>query len=626
MGIFALSGLISYGIQKFTVMPSFQTLEAETAKKNAERVLQALKRELDQIEPSVSDWSYWTDTYEYIKGQYPEYPETNLDEGATLTGLQMNYLGMFDTSGKAVWTQCFDIEEEQLLELGELTGERLNSEHPLLVHASPARVARGLIDTPHGPLMVVAKPILHNDKKHPPAGTLMMGRFLDETAVARLKEQTQLALTITPMDGQAPSDWIGSAGKALTHSTVDLVESANLWQASSTLADRYGQPYLSIPVDTPRDITSRGASAVSASLWTLGATGFMLMTAMLFLMQRAVLHPITTLSGQALKIGANDCLDAPLDLNRNDEVGILARTLDEMINRLAEFRRKLLDQSYFSGVAEMASGVLHNIGNAITPVNVKLSALQSDLAAAPVAKMEQATAELASPDTPVERRGDLAKFIELAVTELAGLGKRSHEELGEVAQQLVHVQEILADQEKFSRSARVMETVDMAVVINNAAAGLSPEIKSAMDIDITSSVTENGAVVGSRAALQQVVINILVNAAESILLIDSGKGKATVQAAQEEVEGQPMVHLQFEDNGAVIQPEHLKRLFERGFSTKHQNGSGHGLGLHWCANTLKTLNGRINVESEGVGRGACLHRWLPSTQKSATDSKNNANA
>jgi sensor domain CHASE-containing protein len=613
--VFMLSGLMSLAVQRLAILPSFHALEEETAKKNAERVLEAIQRELDQIEPLVSDWSFWTDTYEFVKGQNPDYIETNLDEGATLAGMHMNYLGMFDKSGRAVWTQSFDIEEEKLLELGELTGDRLKNGHPLLVHSTPTSKAKGFIDTPHGPLLVVAKPIMHNDKQGAPAGTLMMGRFLDESAVARLAEQTKLPLDISPADKQASSNWIGSAEKGLAHSKIDLVEGADQWQARSTLSDLYGKPYLSIQVDTPRDITSRGVAAVSASLWTLGATGLMMMAVMLWLLQRAVLRPISTLSGHALKIGADDNLDTHLDLKRKDEVGLLARTLDDMMDRLAEVRRQLIDQSYHSGVAEMASGVLHNIGNSITPLKVKLSALQSALGAAPVAEMEQAAAELASQDTPEERRSDLAKFIELAGVELAGLVKNSREEVVEAAQQVVHVQEILADQERFSRSARVMESVDMAAVMGDAAAGLSPEMKSAMQIEITPSITETGAVVGTRAALQQVATNLLVNAAESILLTDSGKGKVTVKATQEELQGQPATHLQIEDNGAGIQPENLERLFERGFSTKDRNGSGHG--LHWSANTVKTLNGQITAQSEGVGCGACLHIWLPSDQKSA---------
>jgi two-component system NtrC family sensor kinase len=616
--VFMFSGLMSFGVQRLAILPSFHALEEETARKNGERILEAVHRELEMIGPSVSDWAYWTDTYAYVKGEKPDYVEANLETGvagATLSGMNINYLGIFDQSGTAVWTQGFDLQEEKQLDLGALTGDRLAKGHPLLQHPQLTSEVKGLIRTSHGPLLVFAKPILTNDRTGPPAGTIIMGRFLNESAVSRLADQTKLPFNILSADKQAPSDWIGSVGQDMAHSKIGLVESSNQWQAHSVLSDLYGQPFLRIQVDTPRDISARGHAAVSTSLYSLGITGLMMMLVMLWLLQRAVLRPISTLSEHALKIGADDNLHTHLDLKRKDEVGVLARTFDDMVDRLAEVRRRLIDQSYHSGVAEMASGVLHNIGNSITPLKVKLSALQSDLGAAPVAEMEQAAAELASPDTPEDRRGDLAKFMELAGVELAGLVKSCREKVVEAAQQVVHVQEILADQERFSRSARVMESVDMAAVIGDAAAGLSPEMKSAMQIEITPSVTETGAVVGTRAALQQVATNLLVNAAESILLTDSGKGKVTVKATQEDVEGQLATHLQIEDNGAGIQPENLERLFERGFSTKDRIGSGHG--LHWSANTVKTLNGRITAQSEGVGRGACLDIWLPSAQESA---------
>jgi two-component system NtrC family sensor kinase len=69
------------------------------------------------------------------------------------------------------------------------------------------------------------------------------------------------------------------------------------------------------------------------------------------------------------------------------------------------------------------------------------------------------------------------------------------------------------------------------------------------------------------------------------------------------------VHLRVVDNGIGIGPEHLPRIFERGFSTKSRPSSG--LGLHWCAVTVTAMGGRLYAESPGVGQGACLHLLLP---------------
>ena len=75
---FFLSGLLSFAIQQLFIMPSFITLEKETATQNAERVMGAFDRELDQITTLVTDWSHWTDSYDYVKGQNPDYEADNL--------------------------------------------------------------------------------------------------------------------------------------------------------------------------------------------------------------------------------------------------------------------------------------------------------------------------------------------------------------------------------------------------------------------------------------------------------------------------------------------------------------------------------------------------------------------
>ena len=69
-----------------------------------------------------------------------------------------------------------------------------------------------------------------------------------------------------------------------------------------------------------------------------------------------------------------------------------------------------------------------------------------------------------------------------------------------------------------------------------------------------------------------------------------------------------LAHVRFTDNGQGIPAEALPRLFERGFTSKAR---GSGIGLHWCANTMAAMGGRIHATSDGPGRGACVHLLLP---------------
>ena len=73
---------------------------------------------------------------------------------------------------------------------------------------------------------------------------------------------------------------------------------------------------------------------------------------------------------------------------------------------------------------------------------------------------------------------------------------------------------------------------------------------------------------------------------------------------------QEQLHLHCQDDGVGIAADNLDRVFEKGFSTKSK-GTNYGIGLHWCANAISALGGRIWAASDGPGLGASLHLMLP---------------
>ena len=80
-----------------------------------------------------------------------------------------------------------------------------------------------------------------------------------------------------------------------------------------------------------------------------------------------------------------------------------------------------------------------------------------------------------------------------------------------------------------------------------------------------------------------------------------------------------MVHIRLRDTGPGIAVDDREHLFERGFTTKEAGHSG--IGLHWCANALNAIGGRIHVESGGKGKGACFHVVFPKAARIATGSQ-----
>ena len=610
---FLLSALLSYSIQKIFIMPSFIKLEKQIAIQNSVRVIGAIDRELAPITTLVTDWSHWTDSYNYVKGENSNYEASNLLFDNTLSALNMNFVGFYNNTGKTIWSRAEESGTKEVVDIGQLIKEKLPADHPLIQHQDLHSDIRGIVSTLHGAMMVVSGPILTSEEEGPIAGTLMMGQFLDSSLIEQISKITQLSVEVDAgvqeLDHSVKGE-VSATPHGLLHTEYRIVDSGTQWQVFTTILDIFNKPIITLQINTPRSISAQGAKAVNQSLWVLAIIGLLVMLAFWKLLHQAVLKPISLLTEHALLIGKDDKVYDHIDLQRDDETGILANSFNQMIDRLAVTRRRLIDQSYHAGIAETASGVLHNIGNAITPLNVRLSQLREGLRTAPLSEMERAAAELKDPTTPPERRVDLVQFVELAGTEMAKLLRSSTEEVDLSIQQLAQVQAILTDQERFSRSARVIEPVHLVNVIKDMVAGLSPELKDVLNIDISSSVAEHGVVAGSSAALQQVVTNLLINAAESIKLAGIEDGFVIITAEQvEDYQGQSMVGLRFTDNGSGFDPKQLGRLFEKGFSTKNREGSGYG--LHWTANTIQALGGKIFAENNEIDSGTTTLLVLP---------------
>jgi methyl-accepting chemotaxis protein len=122
--------------------------------------------------------------------------------------------------------------------------------------------------------------------------------------------------------------------------------------------------------------------------------GIIVLILIIALLNRTVLRPLTRMTRHARTIGRSDDLTSRLDLKRADEFGELAGEFDRMVDSLASVRRRLADRSFDAGIAENASGVLHNLGNAMTPLGVKVAMLQETLRAAPAADVDLVLREL----------------------------------------------------------------------------------------------------------------------------------------------------------------------------------------------------------------------------------------
>ncbi|RLB82509.1 MAG: hypothetical protein DRH17_05700 [Deltaproteobacteria bacterium] len=608
--VVSLYAVLDYGIQRLVVFPSFITLERHEAKKDMERCVEALRREIHHLDTFANDWAAWDDTYRFVQDGNKDYIESNLAV-ETFTGNNLNIIYVCNVKGEVVWGEIRDLETGGTMQVWEFPASSLPETHPSLQHESVDSSIAGVFMTECGPMLVASRPIITTENKGPSRGSLIMGRFLNDNVVKALVEQTRVDFRFWPVKkGSISADEMD----VLNHITADapflISELDNdLLQVYTTFPDIQGFPALLMRADISREISAKGGVAMRFAFVSIMVVGIIVLIVLLVLLQQTVVGPIAKLTGHATAIGKSDDLSARLSLKRRDEIGALAREFDCMVEQLSEARKKLLEQSYHSGMAEMASGVLHHMRNALSPMIGDIGALRQDLRTVPIEKLEMAQRALVEGNPDPERRKDLTQYLVLAIKNLVRLVREMKGKLDDIAGQAAQIEEILAVQDKFARAERPVEKLKLDELVRASTALLSDDFCGTISVKIDSSLAEMGPVTTHRISLLQVFANILQNAVESIRRAGSTCGEVHIRAKAEQVNGIDMIHIRIRDNGEGIEPGNLNQIFQRDLSKKQQGASG--IGLHWCANTINAMKGQLYAESEGIGHGACLHLLIP---------------
>lgn len=618
MTLFVVMGalaLLSYVILQAIVAPTFDQLELDQARTNLIRAERAIQNDLDNLSAITGDWGLWDDAYDYVRGEYPAFLDSNLAR-PTLTNLGLSLLAIYDVDGALIWGQL-DHEDRQktVREIGILDNDAYTANF-LIRHGDPAGQITGLVRTDLGPMMLSSYPVVRSNGSGPIAGTMIMGQFLDDDRAALLRQRTAVQLDWTAVDESEFVDAelaiplnVSAAGSVRHETTTTDVYS------SAVLSDLFGAPLLLLKVSTPRSISALGNSTVGGALLFLGLAAVVVAVVAWLLLRRIIVRPLSGLASHIVEIRKSGDLTNRFDADRSDEIGALANEFDRLTDELHDARKLLLDQSFRAGKADTAAEVLHNIRNAMTPMINGIDRLGRNFAAADKLKVRQAIEELTSDACPLDRAEKLFQYLESAFAHIEATNRDAAENLTITSKQARQVEAILADQEKHAQVAPVVEKLNLDDVLDEAVLVIPRDTESAVELELEAEI-DDIAVHAHRVSLLQIMGNIILNAYESIQRNHTPAGRIEVSVAEETVDEQPMVRLTVVDNGCGFDESTSEKIFQRGYSSKVGNMSG--LGLHWCANALAGMGGRIRAESGGPGQGAEFHVLLPAAQGGRT--------
>jgi len=601
--VFLVYGVLDYGVQRMLILPSFVSLEQEESVKNMDRAEHAIKREIQHLDLSATDWSVWDDTYRFVQDRNAAYLEANLNKQA-INSLKVNLLFIFDADQQQVWGMIYDLDSQQEIVIPGLA-EQLGSIHLTEEEAT----VEGVLITAHGPLLISAKPVLTSNNKGPVKGYVVLGRFLN---TASISEQARIELHATVLGNEAMDSQLTAIVTEMKGPGETIIRSdSDLNKVYRVINGMDAKPALLLQVDVPRSISARGEKSIEFALLSLLGAGLVILAVLIISLERMVLVPLKRLTNHAVAVGKDNHHSAPLALNRKDEIGTLGQEFNQMVDRLAVARKSLMEQSYKSGMAEVAIGVLHNVGNVLNSVNVSCTLLTEQLRESSINDVSRVASLLTEPEgglrqflTEDPRGGMIPSYLASLATALQQEQQLMLQETESLRCQVEHIKEIVVMQQSYGCVSTVSETILPEQLMEDTFFLIVDEL-ARHKITVKREYQEVPPIIVDKHKVLQILVNLINNAKYACV---EGGGKEKSITLRIFSSGHNCVSMQIVDNGIGITPEHLTRIFQYGFTTRKD---GHGFGLHSSALTARELGGNLTVHSDGPGYGATFTLELP---------------
>nr|WP_204126598.1 ATP-binding protein [Pseudomonas ogarae] len=279
--------------------------------------------------------------------------------------------------------------------------------------------------------------------------------------------------------------------------------------------------------------------------------------------------------------------------------------------RMSQVQTELNAKSRQAGMAEIATTVLHNVGNVLNSVNVSAELVSSQMRTSKaqglgkVAQMMNEHVHDLSDFLTKDHKGKmlpdyLLKLAKVVAQEQQGI----IEELEQLTKGIDHIKTIVAAQQSYAVAVSIVETVPVTELIDDALR-MSAVLLAREKVTVVKDIDDLPLLPLDRHRMLLILVNLINNAKQALDGVIDRSRCVTFGAS---LADGSVLRITVADNGNGIAPEHLARIFSHGFTTRKD---GHGFGLHSCALAAQEMGGSLSVRSDGAGQGATFILDIP---------------
>ncbi len=322
---------------EFNIWKSFSNLENLSVSKAMDRSIVGLDSAIDGINTSSKDWAEWTDTYNYILGDFPDFIKINISENQ-FASLGVNYMIFLDNSNKVVYFRYFDLKNNKFLPPpDQFIPEILSSSF-----FSKSEITSGIFCTESfKPTILAVRPILKTDGSGPVAGKLIFGRIIDDEIIKKVSNITSFDFGLfrasdlnNPIFSKAAIDFLSNNSGIY----MDKSNSAVIYAYQLFPGDLDTDNDLVIKISVLRDVYKEGVVVSWSLVVSLILAAIFNIIAFIYLLNILVVKKITLLVKKISEVETGRANVNDLYLPGKDEVSFLSEKLKNALNDVIKSR------------------------------------------------------------------------------------------------------------------------------------------------------------------------------------------------------------------------------------------------------------------------------------------------
>jgi signal transduction histidine kinase len=589
LGAIALTFLLLFAALFFgartIVLNSFEELEQETSHRNVERILSVVDDTFDSMLATNLDWGHWDETYNFVRGEYPDFVEINLTV-LTAYNLNLNMMLFVDANKNLLHAEVIDRQAIEYTPMPEGLSRWVEGDSPFVNHTERESAVSGFVRINDHLLMLTSTPILLNEGQGEISGSLVLGRYFDAPEVQELADSLQFELQM--LDYNA-SDLSADAIEARASLSADNPISIQVLNEESIagyalISDIDGQPIGIIQATIPREIFQRGQQTLNILGLVLLGSGAAMAVVSALALEAVVVNRITKLSEEVDAIQEANSQSKRVTVSSDDEVSRLSKNINSMLERIDSNRRQLSDQNAALKIAYQQAE--------------EATRLKSEF-------LSTMSHELRTPLNAIV--GYAGIMLEGIGGEIDTEARSMIENINESSEHLLKLINDILDISKIEAGRLEIVSENFAVrplveTVTNNLRVLAEQKNLVFDVDVDENVPM--LLVGDKERLSQIMINLLSNAFKF-----TDKGVVGLYMVWQD----NALLMRVRDTGIGIPPHALQYIFDEfrqvdgSYSRTYQ---GTGLGLAIVKKLAEAMGGTVAVESR-VDEGSVFTVNLP---------------